>query len=105
MKNVNKENGWVFVTVGKKHELFTAINRIMLILIIVTAITLVAASLISLGISSRLVKPIAVVDESINQIASGNADLTKRIVVNSNDEVGNLGNGFKVDRAEALFSV
>ena len=91
---INEENGWVFVTVGKKHELFTAINRIMLILLVVTAITLVAASLISLGISSRLVKPIAVVDESINQIASGNADLTKRIVVNSNDEVGNLGNGF-----------
>ncbi len=47
-----------------------------------------------MGVSSRLVKPLAVVDESINQIASGNADLSKRIEVNSNDEVGNLGNGF-----------
>ena len=91
---INEENGWIFVTVGKKAELFASINRIGFILLGVAVVTLILAILISMGVSSRLVKPLAVVDESINQIASGNADLTKRIEVNSNDEVGNLGNGF-----------
>jgi methyl-accepting chemotaxis protein len=91
---INKENGWIFVTVGKKVELFTTINGIFYIFLGVTIFTSILVILISLGISSRLVKPIAVVDDSINQIASGNADLTKRIVVNSKDEIGNLGDGF-----------
>ena len=103
---INKENGWIFVTVGKKAELFTSINKIVYILFGVTIITLILAILISLGISSRLVKPIAVVDDSINQIASGNADLTKRIEVNSNDEVGNLGNGFNrfIEKLQTIIS-
>ena len=103
---INEENGWIFVTVGKKAELFTSINKIVYILFGVTIITLILAILISLGISSRLVKPIAVVDDSINQIASGNADLTKRIEVNSNDEVGNLGNGFNrfIEKLQTIIS-
>ena len=39
-------------------------------------------------------KPLKVVVESIIGIASGNADLTKRIEVKTNDEIGSVGLGF-----------
>ncbi|MCQ2595989.1 MAG: methyl-accepting chemotaxis protein [Treponemataceae bacterium] len=39
-------------------------------------------------------KPLASLDKSINDIASGNADLTKRISNSSKDEVGNVVDGF-----------
>ena len=39
-------------------------------------------------------RPLKVVVESIIGIASGNADLTKRIEVKVNDEIGSVGLGF-----------
>ena len=40
------------------------------------------------------VKPLKNVQESIHNIASGEADLTQQIVVKSNNEIGALGDGF-----------
>ena len=42
----------------------------------------------------KIVNPIKKVDSAVNEIASGNADLTQRINVDSNDEIGSLEKGF-----------
>ena len=86
--------GWIFVTVGKQSELYASINRAVVIFLTIAIVTLVLAILISLLISSTLVKPIVAVDSSVNEIASGNADLTKRLDILSKDEIGSLGKGF-----------
>ena len=86
--------GWIFVTVGKQSELYASINRAIVIFLTIAIVTLVLAILISLLISSTLVKPIVAVDSSVNEIASGNADLTKRLEILSKDEIGSLGKGF-----------
>ena len=39
-------------------------------------------------------KPLKVVEKAITGIASGNADLTQRIEINSNNEIGSVVNGF-----------
>lgn len=41
-------------------------------------------------------KPLTIVRDTINGIASGNADLTKRITVKSNNEIGQVVSGFNL---------
>lgn len=45
---------------------------------------------------SRIVKPLQVVENTIIGIAQGDADLTKRVNVVRNDEIGRLVNGFNL---------
>lgn len=51
-----------------------------------------------------LVKPLKTVRESINTIASGNADLTQRIPEATNDEIGDVVKGFNafVEKLQAI---
>src|SRR5438094_6949771 len=60
------------------------------------ALALVAGAGIYLGIARRLVGPLRAAAE-LGELASGNADLTRRLAVSSHDEVGRLShalNGF-----------
>jgi len=63
---------------------------ILIISILVGIIVSVACSLMMIA----AVKPLKIVQESIYDIASGEADLTQQIVVKSNNEIGALGDGF-----------
>ncbi len=91
---ISDKNGWYFVTTGKKDELFSVVNKNIYIVIIMMAITQAAALVISLLITKTLVKPISIVDTTVNQIASGKADLTQRLEVTTKDEIGSLVQGF-----------
>ena len=91
---ISEKTGWYFVTIGKKSELFTTMNKNIMIVVIMMVITQVAAIIISLFISHSLVKPINIVDSTVNEIASGKADLTQRLEVKSKDEIGSLVQGF-----------
>ena len=90
---INEDNDWFFVTVGRKDELIK-IRVILRIVLIMAFITILSASLISVLIASTIVKPIKIVDEAVNGIAEGNADLTQRIEATSKDEIGDLVKGF-----------
>ncbi|MBO4507267.1 MAG: HAMP domain-containing protein [Spirochaetaceae bacterium] len=70
------------------------------IIIFVAIITIVAAIIIGLVITGSI-KPLQTVKTAINEIATGNADLTKRIPIKSNNEIGAVVNGFN-DFAEKL---
>jgi methyl-accepting chemotaxis protein len=66
-------------------------------------LALLAGVAIYLGIARRLVRPLRAAAE-LGELASGNADLTRRLVVSSDDEVGRLAgalNGF-LDNLQAL---
>lgn len=90
---INDSNDWYFVTVGKKKELIQ-IGAILQIVLLMAVITIVSATLISLVIAGTLVKPIKQVDNAVNEIASGNADLTNRLEIKTKDEIGSLVKGF-----------
>lgn len=71
-------------------ELKTSRSLTALVIILSVAISLaVIAVLISL-----LIKPLKTVKDSITTIASGNADLTRRIPSVTNDEIGDVVEGF-----------
>ena len=59
---------------------------------------MLATMAVAIGIISflirLLVKPLKTVRESVTKIASGNADLTQRIPEATNDEIGDVVNGF-----------
>ena len=69
-------------------------NRMRTLIIIITALIGVIISIVCSLIMIAAVKPLKVVQESIHEIASGEADLTQQIVVKSNNEIGALGDGF-----------
>lgn len=69
------------------------------------AVLLVAGVLVVYILLRRLVlNPVAAVRESLEDIASGGGDLTRRLQVRSNDEIGQLSNSFNtvLDRLGGL---
>lgn len=71
---------------------------------------LVGALLVFLGLAiialaaTQIVKPIRAVVERLQDIASGEGDLTQRLVISSHDEIGDLARGFNqfLDKLQAI---
>ena len=93
-QTISDETGWIFVTIGPRAELYKTVFHNIFIIIILAVVSLTLAAVIAILVARPIIKPIHVVDKTINGIASGHADLTKRITVTSNDEIGSLVNGF-----------
>ncbi len=91
---INEKSGWVFVTVGKSAELFASVKRSVILVIAMALLGIIVSVVISFVLAIKIVNPIKTVDATVNQIASGNADLTQRLAVDSDDEIGHLENGF-----------
>jgi methyl-accepting chemotaxis protein len=65
----------------------------MIVLIVIIALILVATATIAVF---RMLKPLRLLDKNLNEIASGNADLTHRVEVRTNDDIGSVTNAFNV---------
>ncbi|MDD7013386.1 MAG: methyl-accepting chemotaxis protein [Treponema sp.] len=73
---------------------FGMLNFLRNVLFAVFAVTIIVAIVIGCLVISILIKPLHSVKSSIMEIATGNADLTKRIPVSSRDEIGDVVSGF-----------
>ena len=85
---------WAVFCMAPHDEYFGSITRMSVSMLVTILIILVIAISVSAIIISISLKPLKAVEKSIIDIASGNADLTKRIAVTSNDEIGNVVKGF-----------
>ncbi len=84
------EQGGILTLTYDITELNTTIRQLRLILLITIIILLAVISVVILGITRHIIKPI---NESIaffKEIAEGQGDLTKRFEVESNDELGEM---------------
>lgn len=101
---ISAETGWILVTVGPSAELFSDLIKNIIVIVIIAIAVLFLAGIIAIIMASKIVKPITVVDKNINTIANGNADLTNRIAINSNDEIGSMVKGFNkfTDKLHAI---
>jgi len=81
------------VTAGGQHILDSVIaaNGIVMALLVVGIIVGIASSWL---LSRMIVNPINETVEAMNEIAAGEGDLTKRLVVKGNDEIADLSKGF-----------
>ncbi len=85
---------WTIFAVAPYDFYFSSLTRMQRAIIIIILGTIIFSFLISAPFVRVIVKPLITVKKSINEIASGNADLTKRIPSSSNDEIGDVVKGF-----------
>ncbi len=91
---ISEESGWIFVTIGPSAELFEKVLSSLRTSILLAILGLLIGLGISVLVARPIIRPIITVKDTIMGIASGNADLTKRIDFNGSDEVGALVGGF-----------
>ncbi len=97
---------WILGIVQNKDEANKVLDSMLL------KMTLLAILFIGLGavfgiIISYTIKPLGVVRDNIQEIASGKADLTKRINVQANNEIGEVVDGFNAfsEKLQNIISV
>ncbi len=81
-------------------QIYGLVNEVKALLIIGGALSVLL--LIAIGIIAlyRSLKPLNIVEKAISDIATGDADLTKRIDINSNNEIGYVVKGFNTFAAK-----
>ena len=91
--NEGNISGMLFVAKDTKaeEEALLGVTKIIVPVIIVLAVLLVLVATVFLR---SLLKPLIGVKVTLEDISSGEADLTKRIEQKSNDEIGDVVNGF-----------
>ncbi|HLV30582.1 MAG TPA: methyl-accepting chemotaxis protein [Chitinispirillaceae bacterium] len=85
---------WSIAVGAFKKDAFSRIYRMRNLLIILSIIFIIAGALLSAFISKTIVKPINLFNSMLEDVSKGNGDLTKRLNVNSNDEIGEMANHF-----------
>ena len=93
-RKMAKITGWTFVTIGPKKEIFETLQQSIMLVLIMLGVSILIALIIGVLISGRIVHPLSKVGKAVKEIASGNADLTKRIEKTSHDEIGDVVDGF-----------
>jgi len=77
-----------------RSDVVSATSYVKSVLLVILLVVSSVAALVGIGISSSIVKPLGVVVSNLREIAAGGGDLTREIVVNSKDEVGDLAENF-----------
>ncbi len=91
---VNEDSGWLLVTIGNTDEFFAGLHKNERLIFIMSLVALGLSLAVAILISTKIVNPIKRVNAAMKKIASGQADLTRRLDVQSSDEVGSLCHGF-----------
>lgn len=85
---------WSVFCVAPYDFFFAEMSLLKIKLLIGILASVALAFVIGFTLISILVKPLSTVKDAILEIASGNADLTKRLPAASNDEIGDVVTGF-----------
>ncbi len=87
--------GWIIASTAFKDRIISDhVAEIMQANIIVFLIGIVIFILVSSVFISYITKPIIKMTKKLDEVASGEGDLTTEIEVNSNDEIGDIANAF-----------
>jgi methyl-accepting chemotaxis protein len=85
---------WAFLAEISESEAFKCIKTLKQVSIIVGIICVIIIVFLSLFIAASIVKPIQVVVSNLTSLSQGEGDLTIRLPIASNDEVGDLSRRF-----------
>ncbi len=89
-----EEMDWGIMISVPTSEAFADANSLLNYFIIITIIFIVIGAIINYVINMRSLKPIKEVTDKIEELANDEGDLTQRLNIHRNDEVGKLANGF-----------
>ena len=93
-KPVGGISDWAVLCKAPYDFYYGSVSKLIRLMVIIMAIAILIAIVVSGIIISILLKPLDVLKKSMHEISSGNADLTKRIDQNTNDEIGDVVAGF-----------
>ncbi|MDF2390880.1 methyl-accepting chemotaxis protein [Aeromonas salmonicida] len=86
----------------RENNMHGSLQSSVLLILVILGITLVA----TVVIGNRVTRPLADAVQALNDIADGEGDLTQRLKVQSNDEIGQLATAFNrfVERIQSVVS-
>jgi methyl-accepting chemotaxis protein len=90
------ETDWLLASFVPKNEVFSGINRMLLLVGLIVSGLIVLTAIIIIILTRRLAKPIINITNTLKDISEGEGDLTKRIVITSNNEIGSLARYFNL---------
>ena len=84
----------ILVSAVRVSEYTDDLKPILRALVLTSLISLAILLLITAVVSKRILSPLTRVNDSLLNIATGNADLTRRIEISSRDEIGKVAENF-----------
>jgi len=81
---------WTLGILVPKSLITDPINNAITTAVIVSVVIIALITLITYIVSTRITRPLVEMREAMAEIASGDGDLTKRLAIKSNDEIGAL---------------
>ncbi len=91
---VGENCDWAVFCAAPYKDFFGGLIFLSYIILGILIITVIAATVACVVLLTVSLKPLKTVDSSIHEIATGNADLTQRIAVQTKDEIGSVVIGF-----------
>ena len=86
--------GWKFISLIPTTEMLAGANKLTTTIILIAVVLLVVFMIIAFLLSNLITRPIRQVTDSLKEIAEGDADLSKRLPINSKDETAELAHCF-----------
>ena len=88
------DSDWAVVCFAPYNDFYKGIDILLNAMIIITVVSLIVAFIVGILVVRISIKPLKIVSNAIEGIASGDADLTRRLKATANDEIGAVVNGF-----------
>ena len=88
------ETNWVAINIVPHSDFKEDIDKVQKRIIYYSIFIILGSIIILLIVISITIKPLNKIKSAINEIATGNADLTKRLDIKTKDEVGEVVQGF-----------
>ena len=98
------DSDWVVICRAPFSDFYDGIRILLHSMIFISLVALVIAFIVGFVVVNMAIKPLNKVGSAIKEIASGEADLTRRLPVGTKDEIGKLASGFN-DFTEKLHSI
>lgn len=101
------EMNWIVVVGSSMEDLFGGLYALRAAFLVISILALLVVLLSSYLIGRRATKPIRFIAQKFKEIAEGEADLSRRLYVKSNDEVEELSTHFNqfLDKLKALKAI
>ena len=104
----NPKTNYTIAAFCPKDVVFEAFYKTLKTTILLCAVFGIIVTFIIIIVTKRVVRPLTIIRDNISetadQISKGNANLSKRIIINSNDEIGDVALSFNVfsDKLEEI---
>jgi methyl-accepting chemotaxis protein len=86
--------GWQFIGLVPAQEVYASANSLTQYIILIAIVMALIFTFIGYAIVAVVAKPMAIITNGLQDIASGEGDLTRRLDIDSNDESGQMANAF-----------